>query len=92
LIHPEDADDRGITTGKQVRVFNDRGSFVVKARVTEGIRPGVVMAPGIWWRKLSPDGRNVNSVTSQALSDMGGGATFYDCLVEVEAIGSEMTT
>lgn len=92
LIHPEDADDRGIATGDPVRVFNDRGSFVVKARVTEGVRPGVVMAPGVWWRKLSPDGRNVNSVTSQALSDMGGGATFYDCLVEVEAIGSEMTT
>ena len=41
------------------------------------------MAPSVWWRKLAPDGRNANDVTSQALADMGGAATFYDCLVEV---------
>ncbi|MCC7355716.1 MAG: molybdopterin oxidoreductase family protein [Anaerolineae bacterium] len=86
LIHPEDADDRGIATGDMVRIFNDRGTFTVKARVTEGVRPGVVMAPGVWWGKLGPDGRNIHRVTSQAVSDMAGGATFYDCLVEVEAI------
>jgi len=89
LIHPEDADERGVRMGDPVRVFNERGAFVAQARVTEGVRPGVVMAPGIWWRKLSPDGRNVNAVTSQALSDMGG-ATFYDCLVEVEALSERL--
>jgi hypothetical protein len=38
----------------------------------------------IWWKKLSADGRNANEVTSQALTDLGNSATFYDCLVEVE--------
>ena len=38
--------------------------------------------------KLSPDGRNANEVTSQALADMGGAATFYDCLVEIERAGA----
>ena len=47
-------------------------------------RRGVVVAPSVWWRKFSPDGRNANSVTSQRIADLGGGATFYDCLVEVE--------
>ena len=89
LIHTEDADDRGITTGDVVRVYNDRGGFAVRAHVTDGVRPGVVMAPGVWWSKLSPDGRNINSVTSQAVSDMGGGATFYDCLVELEAVNGQ---
>ena len=37
-------------------------------------------------RKLSPDARNVNELTSQALTDMGGGATFHDALVEVEPL------
>ena len=48
-------------------------------------RPGVAVGLSIWWPKLSPGGHNANAVTSQELTDMGGGATFYDCLVEVEA-------
>ena len=52
--------------------------------MTESARAGVVVAQSIWWKKLSPDGRNANEVTSQALTDLGRGATFYDCLVQVE--------
>jgi anaerobic selenocysteine-containing dehydrogenase len=85
-IHPDDAAARAITEGDQLRVFNDRGSFTLSARVTTRARPGVVVAPSIWWKKLAPDGRNANEVTSQALTDMGGGATFYDALVEVERV------
>ena len=40
---------------------------------------------GIWWRKLGMDGKNVNLLTSQKLTDIGRAPTFYDCLVEVEA-------
>jgi len=47
-------------------------------------RRGVVVAPSVWWTKFSPDGRNANQVTSQRTSDLGGGATCYDCLVQVE--------
>ena len=82
-IHPGDAVPRGISDGTAVRGFNDRGSITLRARITEDARPGVVVTPSIWWRKLSPDGRNANDLTSQALTDVGGGATFYDCLVEV---------
>jgi anaerobic selenocysteine-containing dehydrogenase len=82
-IHPDDAAARGLATGTPVRVFNDRGSFLAKARVTDRARPGVVVAPSIWWRKLAPGGDNANAVTSQALTDLGRAATFYDCLVEV---------
>jgi anaerobic selenocysteine-containing dehydrogenase len=82
-IHARDASARGIADGENVRIFNDRGSFTATARVGERAREGVVVAPSIWWQKLSPDGRNANAVTSQALTDMGRAATFYDCLVEV---------
>jgi anaerobic selenocysteine-containing dehydrogenase len=82
-IHPEDAGPRGIVSGDRVRVFNDRGSFTVNASVSDCTRTGVVVAPSVWWKKLSADGRNANEVTSQALADMGGAATYYDCLVEV---------
>jgi len=84
-LNPADAAPRGIADGQAVRVFNDRGEFRCRATVSDRIRPGVVMHPSIWWRKLSPDGHNCNQVTSQDLADFGGGATFYDCLVEVVA-------
>ncbi len=83
LLHPQDAAARGIADGAQVRVFNDRGSFAATAHVTDRARPGVAVAPSVWWPKLAPDGRNANAVTSQALTDLGAAATFYDCLVEV---------
>jgi anaerobic selenocysteine-containing dehydrogenase len=83
-IHPDDARARGIVAGDRVRIFNARGAFTVKAAVSTRARPGVVVAPSVWWRKLAPDGRNANDVTSQAIADLGGAATFYDCLVEVE--------
>jgi anaerobic selenocysteine-containing dehydrogenase len=85
-IHPEDAGSRGISTGDRVRVFNDRGEFEVKARVSEKARQGVVVALSVWWKKLTRDGHNANDVTSQCLTDLGAGATFYDALVEVERI------
>jgi anaerobic selenocysteine-containing dehydrogenase len=85
-INPADAAARGIADGDAVRLFNDRGSYTLKARVTDAARPGVVIAPSVWWRKLSPDGCNANEVTSQRLTDMGRGATFYDCLVDVARI------
>lgn len=83
-IHPNDAAPRGIAHGDMARIFNDRGSFVAKARVTEKARPGLVVGLSIWWKKLASDGKNANEVTSQRLTDMGRAPTFYDTLVQVE--------
>ncbi len=82
-IHPEDAAARGVVEGQMVRVFNDRGSFLARARVSEASRRGLVVGLSIWWAKMCPGGRNANAVTSQELADMGGGATFHDVLVDV---------
>ena len=82
-IHPDDAGARGIADGDTVRIFNDRGSMQARARVTDRARVGLVVGLSIWWKKLAPDGRNANEVTSQALTDLVNSATFYDCLVEV---------
>jgi len=85
-IHPDDAGVRAIKDGDRVRIFNDRGSFTAKARVTDKARHGVVVALSVWWKKLTRDGSNANDVTSQGLTDLGAAATFYDALVEVEAV------
>ncbi len=85
-IHAADAQPRGIASGQPVRVFNDRGSYVCKARLSPRARPGVVNGLGIWWRKLGVDGSNVNEVTHQRLTDIGRAPAFYDCLVQVEVL------
>ena len=82
-LHPRDAAARGIEQGQMVRAFNDRGSFLARAHVSDAARPGLVVGLSIWWAKMCPGGRNANAVTGQELTDMGEGATFYDVLVEV---------
>ncbi len=87
-IAPEDAAARGIADGAMVRAFNDRGSYVCRAKVSERARSGVVVGLGVWWRKLGVSGTNVNELTSQRLTDLGEAPTFYDCLVEVAVVDS----
>lgn len=87
FLHETDARQRGIVTGDRVRMFNARGSCLLTADVNGTVRTGVVWAPSVRWNKLSPDSRNVNVLTSDRLTDLGGGATFYSCLVEVEKCG-----
>jgi len=85
-MHPDDAAIRALHTGDMARIFNQRGSMQARVRVTDKARPGLVVGLSIWWKKLAGDGQNANAVTSQRLTDMGGGATFYDVLVEVEKV------
>jgi anaerobic selenocysteine-containing dehydrogenase len=87
-MHPQDAAARGIRDGDRVRLYNARGSYTLRARVNAKPRPGVVVAPSVWWKKHAPDRRNANDVTSQRTADLGGGATFYDCRVQVERVAS----
>jgi len=69
-----------------VRVWNDRGECRLKALISDRVKPGVAVALSIWWNKLSPGRTNVNQTVSQALTDIGAGATFYDNLVQVSKI------
>jgi anaerobic selenocysteine-containing dehydrogenase len=86
-IHPDDAAKRGIVDGQGVTVFNGRGRFRATAVVGENVKPGVVVTLGLRWRRFTPDGVNCNATTSTALTDLGAGATFFDNLVEVAAVG-----
>src|SRR5262249_45581133 len=85
-IHPDDARARGILDGQRVRVFNDRGAYHARAVVGTSVKPGVVVSLGLWWRKYVADGVNCNATTSTTLTDLGGGATFFDNLVQVEVL------
>lgn len=84
-ITASDAKTRKLADGDAVRVFNGRGSIQLKAKIVESIQPGTVCAR-LHWAKLHADGNNVNVLTSDRLTDLGGGATFYSTLVEVEKV------
>jgi anaerobic selenocysteine-containing dehydrogenase len=86
-MHADDAAARGIHNGDRVRAFNDRGSLLLIAEVDGVVAPGVVRVPSVRWNKLASDGRNANALTSDRLADLGGGPTFYNCLIEVQRCG-----
>ena len=85
-MHPDDAGPRGIGTGDAVRVANDRGECFLQASISPTVAKGVVCAPAVRWPKMAQGGASVNMLTSQRLTDQGGGPTFYNCLVQVERL------
>ncbi len=80
-IHPEDATSRGLEEGDVARIWNGRGSAEAPVHINPGLRKGVIhvlegrCVPGDPW---------MNLVTGDGVTDMGYGATFYECRVEVE--------
>jgi anaerobic selenocysteine-containing dehydrogenase len=85
LIHPDDAAARGLGEGVMVEVENSRGSVRLPVRISDQVVRGTVVAPSIWWAKLSPQKRNINWLSSPEETDMGGGALFFDTPVRVRA-------
>ncbi len=78
-----DAAARGLGDGDQVEVFNDRGRVLAHARVGDDVPVGVVSLPSGWWASLVPGGSSANALTPARLTDLGGGCSFHDTLVEV---------
>lgn len=86
IVNPVDAAPLGIADGAHIVVASEVGSIVRKAIVSEDTLPGVVVALGQWWPKLSPDGRGLNEITSERLTDLGGGSTFGNQVVRIELV------
>ncbi len=82
-IHTDDALFRDIADGDWVNIWNYRGRLELKARVGDRVRPGVVAVPFGWWGSHSPGGLSANALTSDGLSDLGGGGDWHDTRVEV---------
>lgn len=84
MIHPSDAQQYKLENGQQVRIFSRQGSVVRCAKVTKATTRGVVVVEGTWWGKHAPDGKGINTLTSQNLTDLGGGSLFHNTPVRVE--------
>lgn len=85
FIHTEDAAARGIASGDQVRLWNDRGACVLEAVVGDQVMKGAVVSQGLWSDEPGSS-RVVNTLTPDRLADMGGGATFFSGRVEATRV------
>lgn len=86
-INPLDAGPRGIRHGERVRIFNNRGTSVIEAKVTPRVMPGVVLLPEGAWYTPDTQGRDragsPNVLTSQHPSPLAKGNPQHSSLVEV---------
>jgi anaerobic selenocysteine-containing dehydrogenase len=87
-IHADDAGVRQVREGDWVEIYNARGTIRLRA-VIDGSVPAGVVAASLNWNKLSAGGANVNALTSERLTDIGRGPTFYSTLVEVRKLNPE---
>ena len=85
VLHPDDAAGRGLASGEQATVFNDRGSFTAEVAISDVVRRGVVASTKGYWSKLL-GGPNINATVDERDSDMGHGAVYHDNRVEVELL------
>ena len=86
-MNPGDAGARGLADGDRVVAWNQLGEVTFLLSVTDRVPGGVVVAEGVWWLAYAPGKRSVNALTSQRLTDLGGGSTFYDNRVDVRREG-----
>ncbi len=78
-----DAAQLGLLDGAAAKIWNDRGSLQVPVRISNRVRTGVVAIPWGWWAAHHDGGQVANSLTSDTLTDWGGGVAFSDTMVAI---------
>jgi len=66
-INPIDAEKRNISNNDIVTVFNDRARTTLKARITEGVIPGVINITEGWWIEQFREG-SLNHLTHDIIN------------------------
>lgn len=84
MLHPEDAQTRGLEGGDRAVIANERGSLTLTVEVTDDVRPGCAAIPFGWWHRHAAEGATVNVLTNPELpADGQGSAAFLDTWVDV---------
>src|SRR5437879_290595 len=82
ILHPRDAEQRGLKDGATVRLFNERGEIGLVLRVSDEVQPGVVLVPGPRPTSETVAG-TINMLCSDRYTDMGEGATYQSTYLDV---------
>jgi anaerobic selenocysteine-containing dehydrogenase len=80
IMNASDAMERGISNGDSIRIYNDRGELITKAKLNFSIKKGCVVYYNGWWLQ---EGGTPNLLSKGRETDMGHGTAFHDCFVEV---------
>ncbi len=91
FVHPADAAPLGIATGDWVRLANGRGTVLLRARLYEGVRRGVLIAESIWPNAFFPDGRGINTLVGADPVAPFGGVAFHDTRVSLTRVEAPAT-
>jgi len=83
LVHPRDAERYGLRDGGLGVLESEYGSVLRRVHVTDATQPGVLVVEGTWWGLSAPDGRSINALTAETLTDLGGGSTFHNTRVRL---------
>ena len=86
MIHPDDSKSLDVVEGDQVRLVNHRGAVTLQASIRDCMKPGVVIAEGIWANSAYADGKGINQLTSDEPIAPHGGAAFHDTHVRIEKV------
>ena len=88
LMHPDDAQARGLEQNDVVRIFNELGEVHCPLAVTPSIRPGTVSLPKGIWRRSTRNNATGTALVPDTLTDLGGGACFNDARVQVASLAN----
>jgi anaerobic selenocysteine-containing dehydrogenase len=87
MMHPRDAETRGLVQGSEVKVWNGRGEVILPLDVTNDVPPGVVASEKGAWLATSRTGQTISALVSADMrADLAEGACFNDTLVEVGTV------
>ncbi len=87
LIHPLDAQEHGLLEGEYATLGSKQGQTIRKVKFLSEMARGTVVVEGTWWGNLAPDGQGINVLTSQRLTDLGGGSTFHNTPIWIRQDG-----
>jgi anaerobic selenocysteine-containing dehydrogenase len=91
LVHADDAARLGIADGVKVRLGNARGEVILRARIADGLQPGVLVSESIWPSEAFEGGIGINALTSDDPGPPDGGAVFHDTAVWLRAAAAELS-
>jgi anaerobic dimethyl sulfoxide reductase subunit A len=88
FMNPMDAEERGISDGDQVRVWNQRGTIIMPVRITVRIMPGLVDIPQGGWFTPDPTGvdrrGSINILSNERPTPYSFGNPQHSIMVQVE--------
>lgn len=88
LVSPTDGEALALSSGDVVQIGNRRGAVRLHVRLSDTVRPGVLIAEGLWPNSAHLDGEGINVLTGADAVAPHGGAAVHDTKVWLRKAGA----